>query len=91
VSELRTIIIGALLAANLLALGAFGLDKLRAATGAWRTRESTLLWLGWLGPVGAWLGVLLVRHKTRKARFLLGLAAATLLSPGWAAAWLLLR
>lgn len=48
----------------------FGADKRRAAKGAWRIRERTLLLcaLG-MGAPGGLLGMYIFRHKTRHAKF----------------------
>ncbi|UYV16505.1 DUF1294 domain-containing protein [Porphyrobacter sp. ULC335] len=63
-------IAAALLAMNLFAFAAFGIDKARAAQGAWRVSESTLLRLAFFGgTVGAYAGRALFRHKTRKQPF----------------------
>lgn len=79
----------ALLGTNLLAFAAYGLDKRRAAAGGPRLRERTLILLGAPGPLGAWAGVWVLRHKTRKPWFLLRLLLASALLPaGAAAAWL---
>ena len=60
----------ALATMNFAAFAAFGIDKARAETGAWRIRESTLLWLALLGgTIGAYAGRALFRHKTRKQPF----------------------
>lgn len=60
----------ALIAMNFAAFAAFGIDKARAESGAWRIRESTLLWLAFLGgTIGAYAGRALFRHKTRKQPF----------------------
>lgn len=66
---------------------AFALDKRRARGGGRRVRESTLLALGALGPLGAWAAVLLLRHKTRKPWFLLRLLVLSAVAPAlvWAA------
>lgn len=69
-------ILGAL---NLWTLLAYGWDKRRATRGQDRTPESTLLLLAAVGGVvGAWLGVRLFRHKTRKRSFLIALVVASL-------------
>ena len=60
----------ALIGLNFLAFAAFGIDKAKAEAGAWRVRESTLLWLAFLGgSPGAYPGRHLFRHKTRKQPF----------------------
>ena len=47
----------------------FGSDKRKAAKGEWRTPESALLKAALIGPFGAWAGMRLFRHKTRKTKF----------------------
>lgn len=62
-----------LLAINLLAFIAFGLDKRKARKGQWRTPESTLLTLAIVGgSVGAWAGMKVWRHKTLHPKFKYG-------------------
>jgi uncharacterized membrane protein YsdA (DUF1294 family) len=60
-----------LVAVNVAALAVLGIDKLKSKMGGWRIRESRLLLLAFFGPFGAYTGMLLFRHKTRKAKFLL--------------------
>ncbi len=65
---------------NAASFALFGIDKRRASRGAWRISEATLIGSGAVcGTIGAWAGVVAFRHKTRKPRFLLRLAGATLL------------
>lgn len=60
----------ALIAVNFLAFAAFGIDKARAETGAWRISEGTLLRLAFFGGTpGAYAGRAIFRHKTRKQPF----------------------
>jgi uncharacterized membrane protein YsdA (DUF1294 family) len=55
---------------NLCAFVAFGIDKLKARRGAWRTPESTLLLLAAIGgSFGAFLGMKVWRHKTQHKKF----------------------
>ena len=54
---------------NLAAFALYGMDKLKAKRGAWRISEATLLLFALLGPLGALLGMMLFRHKTRHAKF----------------------
>lgn len=55
---------------NLCAFVAFGIDKLKARRGAWRTPESTLLLLAVIGgSFGAFLGMKVWRHKTQHKKF----------------------
>lgn len=59
------------LAFNLAAFGAQGLDKRQAGQGTRRVSERTLLLLGLpLASPGILLGMKVFRHKTRKASFL---------------------
>ena len=58
---------------NLAAYAAFGWDKHKARRGGWRIPERTLLLLALAGgSVGAWIGMKVFRHKTRKAKFKVG-------------------
>jgi uncharacterized membrane protein YsdA (DUF1294 family) len=56
---------------NSVSLTIFGIDKLKSKRGGWRVPESKLLLLAFFGPFGAFMGMLLFRHKTRKTKFLL--------------------
>lgn len=48
----------------------YGLDKGRAKSGKWRIPERTLLLLALIGgSLGALAGMIMFRHKTRKAKF----------------------
>ncbi len=60
-----------LTAANVASLAVFGLDKYRSKRGGWRISESKLLLAAFVAPFGAYAGMLLFRHKTRKLKFLL--------------------
>ncbi len=63
-----------LAAVNAAALGAYGLDKRRAAAGGKRIRVAVLLGLAALGgSAGALAGMYLFRHKTKKNYFVLGI------------------
>lgn len=60
----------ALIAINLAAFLMFRSDKRAAERGEWRMRESTLLWVAFLGgSSGAVLAQQVFRHKTRKEPF----------------------
>ncbi len=60
-----------LTAVNALSLAIFGMDKLSSMRHGWRVAESRLLLLALLGPFGAFAGMLIFRHKTRRVKFLL--------------------
>ena len=70
-----------LLAINVATFAAYAGDKAAAKRpGARRTRERTLWLLNLLGGVvGAWLGMLLLRHKTRHRSFVVVQAACSVL------------
>ncbi len=66
----------ALLFYNLMVFLTYAWDKLRAGRGGRRVPERRLLWLAALGGgAGAMLGIYLIRHKTRKPRFAMGVPA----------------
>lgn len=56
---------------NIISFMFIGLDKLKSKYGGWRIPEMKLLLVAFLGPFGAYASMLLFRHKTRKAKFLL--------------------
>ena len=57
-------------AANLVAFALMGVDKRRAVKGRWRVRERTLFLSALLlGAPGAFLGMRVFRHKTKKLAF----------------------
>ena len=69
-----------LLVINILAFVCYGLDKLKAKRNARRISERALLLLALVGgSVGAWLGMLLWRHKTKHAIFSVGVPVMLLL------------
>ena len=69
-----------LLIINVLAFVCYGLDKLKAKRNARRVSERTLLLLALVGGgVGAWLGMLVWRHKTKHAIFKFGVPIILLL------------
>lgn len=68
-----------LLEINLVALILCTVDKVRAAAGKWRVPEDTLLLTAALGGSPALLlSMLLLRHKTRHKKFILGVPAILL-------------
>ena len=60
-----------LIIVNCVALIIFGVDKWQSKKRGWRIPESRLLLAAFFGPFGAYAGMLLFRHKTRKIKFLL--------------------
>lgn len=85
-------LLAALLACyNLAVFLVYAWDKVRARRGGWRVPERTLLCLAALGGgAGAVLGIYLIRHKTRKARFAIG-APAALAAQVALVSWVVLR
>ena len=65
-----------LLAINVIAFLAMGIDKWKATTRPWRIPEQTLLSLVLLGGgIGGIAGMYTFRHKTKKPRFYIGFPA----------------
>ena len=65
-----------LLAINIIAFLAMGIDKRKAKSGAWRIPESTLMSLVLLGGgIGGLAGMYTFRHKTKKPKFFIGFPA----------------
>lgn len=64
-----------LLAFNAVSFATYGADKRFAQLGTRRIPEKTLLALAVLGPAGAYLGMQVFRHKTRKPLFRYGVPA----------------
>ena len=56
---------------NIISLIFFGVDKLKSMRGGWRISELRLLLLAFIGPFGAYAGMLLFKHKIRKVKFIL--------------------
>ena len=69
-----------LLVVNCIAFLAYGLDKRKAEKDRWRIPELTLIVLAVLGgSVGALAGMLAFHHKTKKAKFVIGVPLIFLL------------
>ena len=63
-----------LAAVNLVTFTVYGVDKAKARRGVWRVPEKTLFLLPLLGgSVGALLGMLVFRHKTKHWYFVWGI------------------
>lgn len=73
------------LAADIIMFLLYGSDKRKAKKGKWRISERVLLTGAIFGGIGAYLGMLVFRHKTRKTAFRIllpfcaGMQAAVLL------------
>ena len=67
-----SILTGYLAVINFTTWVAYGLDQGRAKSGKWRIPERTLLLLALIGgSLGALAGMIMFRHKTRKAKFVI--------------------
>lgn len=67
-----SILTGYLAVINFTTWVTYGLDKGRAKSGKWRIPERTLLLLALIGgSLGALAGMIMFRHKTRKAKFVI--------------------
>ena len=65
-----------LICVNIVSFVLFGLDKSRAVSRQWRISEKTLLLTALIGgSLGAEAGMLCFRHKTKHARFRIGIPA----------------
>lgn len=65
-----------IIAINIIAFFAMGIDKWKAKRGAWRISEGFLLGLVLLGGgVGGILGMYIFHHKTKKPKFQIGFPA----------------
>jgi len=63
-----------LAAINVITFIVYGIDKLKAKKGKWRTPESTLLLLAIVGgSIGSWCGVKVWHHKTMHKKFRYGI------------------
>ena len=56
---------------NVVSLGAYGLDKLKAKGQARRISEFNLLLLSLLGGAEAVIGIWIIRHKSQKTSYLI--------------------
>lgn len=73
---------------NLIAFAAYGIDKAKARNGTRRIPEKTLIGLAAFGgAIGALIGMLTFRHKTRKIKFTITVPVFTVL---WTAVTLFL-
>ena len=69
-----------LIVINLITFLAMYIDKRKAKSGNWRTKESTLITLALLGgSIGGIMGMYTFRHKTKKPAFTIGFPAILIL------------
>ena len=65
---------------NVLTFFIYGIDKLKAKKGKWRTPEASLLGLAVIGgSIGAYLGIKVWHHKTLHKKFKYGIPAIIIL------------
>ena len=65
---------------NALTFFIYGIDKLKAKKGKWRTPEASLLGLAVIGgSIGAYLGIKVWHHKTLHKKFKYGIPAIIIL------------
>ena len=66
-------------------------DKRKAKRGAWRIPEATLMWVAALGgSIGSLAGMYTFRHKTKHAKFTIGIPVILTIQI-IAAGWLLIK
>lgn len=69
-----------LLGVSLVAVGLVLYDKRASRKGAWRIKEQTLLLVSvWGGSIAMLVTMRLIHHKTRHAKFMLGIPAIIIL------------
>lgn len=71
---IKTFLCYYLIATNVLAFIAFGIDKWKAKKSLWRISEASLLLQALLGgSIGAWIGMKVWHHKTMHKKFKYGI------------------
>lgn len=77
-------------AISLVAIATTCLDKHRAKKGKWRVSEARLMLLGFLGgALFEWITMRIIRHKTKRKKFMVGLPIFFILhAAGWAAGFI---
>ena len=69
-----------ILGINVITFIIYGIDKLKAKKGKWRTPEACLLGLAVIGgSIGAYLGIKVWHHKTLHKKFKYGIPAIIIL------------
>lgn len=70
-----------LLSLNLLGLFMMLWDKYRAKSGGWRVPEKRLFWIALVGgSIGIFMGMRMVRHKTKHQSFVYGIPFCIILN-----------
>lgn len=65
---------------NMIGFSIFGIDKKRAVGNKWRIPEATLITIAFLGGgIGSLIGMKIFHHKTKKAKFYVGIPAIIIL------------
>lgn len=66
---------------NIIVFALYGIDKYRSIHGKWRISEKALIWSAvFLGAAGAYLGMRIFRHKTKKPLFNIGIPICILIN-----------
>ena len=77
---IERVVLGILLAVNLVSFVLYGIDKRKAIRDQWRIPEKTLLLAALIGgAVGAFAGMQIFHHKTKHWKFILGVPACMIL------------
>ena len=73
-----------ILGINVITFIIYGVDKLKAKKGKWRTPEACLLGLAVIGgSIGSYLGIKVWHHKTLHKKFKYGIPAIIILQIVW--------
>ena len=77
------IVLICLLVLNIITFLVYGIDKFKAQHARWRVPESVLLGLAAIGgSIGAWLGMMVWRHKTQHNKFKYGVPLILIIQIG---------
>ena len=80
---MREILIIYLAVINIVAFAAYGIDKLKAKNGSFRIPEATLLSLAAAGgALGAFAGMRVFHHKTKKPKFYISVPLMLIIEAG---------
>ena len=68
---------------NVVTFVLYGIDKFKAQHARWRIPESVLIGLAVIGgSIGAWLGMMIWRHKTQHKKFKYGIPLILIIQIG---------